>query len=107
MELQAAHLAEIIGVKLLEVLNKPYPLSKASRHCTPSIGITLFSNNAGSIEKLMKQADQAMNKAKAAGRNVIRFFDPEKMEEGLDGGRLTQELREPLQTTVELKDADI
>lgn len=33
--------------------------------------------------------------------------DPEKMEEGLDGGRLTQELREPLQTTVELKDADI
>ncbi len=97
VELQAAHLAEIIGVKLLEVLNKPYPLSKASRHCTPSIGITLFSNNAGSIEKLMKQADLAMYKAKAAGRNVIRFFDPEMEAYVNQRAAMEKELRDGIE----------
>ena len=97
VELQAAHLAEIIGVKLLEVLNKPYPLSKASRHCTPSIGITLFSNNVGSIEKLMKQADLAMYKAKAAGRNVIRFFDPEMEAYVNQRAAMEKELRDGIE----------
>ena len=77
VEQNAAHSAEIIGEKLLQVLNKPYLLANTSRISTPSVGVTLFCNATSSIEKLMKEADMAMYKAKAAGRNTLRFFDPE------------------------------
>ncbi|MBI5040658.1 MAG: EAL domain-containing protein [Gammaproteobacteria bacterium] len=40
-----------------------------------SIGATLFSGHRDSVEELLKQADLAMYQAKAAGRNVVRFFD--------------------------------
>jgi EAL domain-containing protein (putative c-di-GMP-specific phosphodiesterase class I) len=40
------------------------------------MGITLFRGQLNSIDDLMKQADLAMYKAKEAGRNAFRFFDP-------------------------------
>ena len=41
------------------------------------MGITLFGNRQESRDELLKQADLAMYQAKAAGRNTLRFFDPE------------------------------
>ena len=72
----AAH-AETVGEKVLAALNRPYLLKTSSHHNTPSIGITLFRGGATSAEEVMKQADLAMYKAKATGRNALRFFDPE------------------------------
>ena len=73
---EAAAQVEIVGQKILSVLGKPYELSGNLFRCTPSIGITLFGNQRGSIDDLMKQADIAMYQAKASGRNTLRFFDP-------------------------------
>jgi EAL domain-containing protein (putative c-di-GMP-specific phosphodiesterase class I) len=41
-----------------------------------SIGATLLPGQRASVDDLMKQADLAMYRAKAAGRNRMRFFDP-------------------------------
>ena len=47
-------------------------------HSTPSIGVTLFVGNQEiTVDELLKQADIAMYQAKSAGRNTLRFFDPE------------------------------
>jgi EAL domain-containing protein (putative c-di-GMP-specific phosphodiesterase class I) len=46
-------------------------------HSTSSIGITLFSGHEGGVEEMLKHADIAMYQAKTAGRNTLRFFDPE------------------------------
>jgi hypothetical protein len=46
-------------------------------HSTCSIGVTLFGKMPTSVSELLKQADLAMYQAKAAGRNTVRFFDPE------------------------------
>jgi diguanylate cyclase (GGDEF)-like protein len=45
-------------------------------HCSASIGVVLFVNHQSSQTDLMKWADAAMYHAKAAGRNVVRFYEP-------------------------------
>jgi diguanylate cyclase (GGDEF)-like protein/PAS domain S-box-containing protein len=78
--------AEIVGKKILASLAKAYDLhvtvddeqpARLSHFCTSSIGITLFGDQAVSVDELIKRADTAMYQAKADGRNTLRFFDPE------------------------------
>ena len=69
--------AEVVGQKILAILGEPYDIGGNMFRSTPSIGITLFGDHRGNIDDLMKQADIAMYQAKAAGRNTLRFFDPE------------------------------
>jgi diguanylate cyclase (GGDEF)-like protein/PAS domain S-box-containing protein len=74
---EAATHAEVVGEKVLEVLNSSYRLGSYEHRSTPSIGVTLFGEQQETIEEPLKRADLAMYQAKAAGRNTLRFFDPE------------------------------
>ena len=83
---QAALQAEGVARKILAQLSKPYFLNielngvKLTPHrhqCTSSIGITLFNDAPTSVDELMKRADTAMYQAKSAGRNTMRFYDPD------------------------------
>jgi diguanylate cyclase (GGDEF)-like protein/PAS domain S-box-containing protein len=75
--LEAATQAEAVGDKILAALNQPYPLAGDAHRSTPSIGITLFGDRQEGIDEPLKRADLAMYQAKAAGRNTLRFFDPQ------------------------------
>lgn len=75
--IQAAGQAESVGEELLKAFHLPFLLGNFEHYTKPSIGATLFSNNAQTVEELLKQADMAMYQAKAAGGNTLRFFDPE------------------------------
>jgi EAL domain-containing protein (putative c-di-GMP-specific phosphodiesterase class I) len=77
--------AEAVAKKFIAYLREPYILqrgfktdlnSQVQYHCSCSIGIALFSEQAISVEELIKQADTAMYEAKAGGRNTLRFFAP-------------------------------
>ncbi|MBK9019180.1 MAG: EAL domain-containing protein [Sulfuritalea sp.] len=74
---EAATQAEVVGEKILASLNQNYQLGRKNHHNTPSIGITLFAGHRCTMDELLKWADLAMYQAKAAGRNTLRFFDPE------------------------------
>ncbi|MDK9714218.1 MAG: EAL domain-containing protein [Sulfuritalea sp.] len=77
--IESAAQAEAIGRSILARLNQPYQLSYHDHYSTPSIGIVLFGNSGDTIEsidELFKQGDLAMYQAKAAGRNTLRFFEP-------------------------------
>jgi len=75
---EAAATAKAIGEAIIAALNAPYALPGGIRHSTPSIGVAMFGGDGtGDWEELLKQADIAMYGAKAAGRNALRFFDPE------------------------------
>ena len=50
---------------------------------TPSIGITLFQGRANAAVAVLKQAEVALYRAKAEGRNTIRFFS-ESMQAVVD-----------------------
>jgi diguanylate cyclase (GGDEF)-like protein len=79
-DLEAAAQAETVGEKILATLNQPYRLAKHEHHSTPSIGVTIFSDHKQNQDELLKQADIAMYQAKKAGRNALRFFDPQMQD---------------------------
>ena len=72
----AATGTETAAEKILATLNQTYRFGDSAHHSTASIGATLFNAHPISIDNLMKQADLTMYKAKEAGRNTLRFFDP-------------------------------
>ena len=74
---EAATQTKAVAEKILATLNQPYLFAGHERHSTPSIGATLFNGHLSSVDELLKRADLAMYQAKAAGRNTLRFFDPE------------------------------
>ncbi len=73
----AAAQTEIVGEKILSALAQPYALAGHEYHSTSSIGVTLFSGQRETVEDLLKRADLALYQAKTAGRNTLRFFDPQ------------------------------
>ena len=72
----AASDVETVAAKILASVNQTYLLGNVSHHCTASIGATLIRDDRISTDELMKQADLAMYKSKASGRNMVHFFDP-------------------------------
>ena len=73
----AAAGAEEVGQKILNVMREPIELEGEMHHTTLSIGVTLFHGQQQSADELLKRGDLAMYRAKAEGRNALRFFDPE------------------------------
>ncbi len=74
---EAAASVEGVAIKIVHALNQPYSLAGVTSHSSPSVGVTLFSDHHGSLDDLLKRADLAMYQAKDAGRNTLRFFEPE------------------------------
>ena len=65
----------IIGKKILDALNRPDLLAEHVCHNSASIGATVFNGESGSTDEQLKRADQAMYRAKLAGRNTFRIFE--------------------------------
>ncbi|MBU1191762.1 MAG: EAL domain-containing protein [Gammaproteobacteria bacterium] len=80
---EAAAQVKQLSNKIINIVEQPYHLKDREYHCTVSIGISLFYDNDETIDALLMHADLAMYKAKNAGRNTTRFFDPE-MQLALD-----------------------
>jgi diguanylate cyclase (GGDEF)-like protein/PAS domain S-box-containing protein len=86
--------ARIVSERILARLGEPYVLSGHLHHSTCSIGVTLFGRAPWSVSELLKQADLAMYQAKNAGRNTVRFFDPEMQAVVTANATLATDLRQ-------------
>ncbi|MFA5372509.1 MAG: EAL domain-containing protein, partial [Sideroxydans sp.] len=74
---EAASQTELVAEKIRSELSQPCRLKDYECRTAPSIGISLFRGHLENSEELLKHADIAMYQAKKAGRNAIRFFDPQ------------------------------
>jgi len=101
----AALAAETTAENILRQLREPYLLKlqapqqtmmERSHHCTSSIGVTLFIGQSDSPDELMKRADTAMYQAKSAGRDTLRFFDPQMQASVAQRASMEADLRHAL-----------
>jgi len=65
--------AAMVAQKIIESFSLPLAIGGKELVVTTSIGIALCPDDAGDPESLMRLADQAMYRAKAAGRNKYVF----------------------------------
>jgi diguanylate cyclase (GGDEF)-like protein len=62
--------------RLVEALSAPYVLGRTNCHVTLSIGISVFPSDGSDSQALLKAADVAMYRAKAAGQNNYLYYSP-------------------------------
>jgi diguanylate cyclase (GGDEF)-like protein/PAS domain S-box-containing protein len=72
---QAQQRANKIASKILAKLDQTLNFDGYEHQSSSSIGIALFNHQSKSISDLLKQADTAMYRSKAAGRNTLSFFE--------------------------------
>lgn len=88
----AAHLAR----RIIEVIEQSFSIDGHQIMIGASIGIALSPGDGNSTGQLLKNADIALYRAKADGRGVYRFFEPEMDEKARARRLLELELRAAL-----------
>ena len=81
--------AASVAAKLLDAVAEPMHIEGQEFHVTASIGIATCPDDAGDARTLQKNADIAMFRAKAQGRNSYCFYAPQNEAHTLE--RLTME----------------
>jgi len=84
---------ERVAQNILRSLADPFYLEGEVAYVSASIGITLYPEDAGAADALVKNADQAMYAAKSQGRNRYSYFTPAMQEAAQTRMRLTNDLR--------------
>jgi diguanylate cyclase (GGDEF)-like protein/PAS domain S-box-containing protein len=64
--------------RLLAAISQPFSIDGQSVTVTASIGVTLYPLRATDTDALIRQADQAMYKAKQLGKNTFFFYDDDQ-----------------------------
>ena len=73
--------AAVLGQRLIDTLGQPFQLDGHQVRIGVSIGVATAPRDGDRPDTLLKHADMALYRAKAAGRGVLRYFEP-----GMDAG---------------------
>jgi diguanylate cyclase (GGDEF)-like protein/PAS domain S-box-containing protein len=87
---------ERVALCILEKLTEPFQLKDEVVYISASIGITIFPNDATSVEDLLKNADQAMYVSKSKGRNQSSYYTSALQDAAQERRRLINDLRDAL-----------
>lgn len=66
----SSNVADTLANRLARALDEPYVIGNESLKCAASIGLALYPANANTLTGLLREADQAMYRAKARARDV-------------------------------------
>lgn len=95
--IESPEYAERLARRIVECLGMPYDFNGQRIVIGCSVGISLAPDDGLTGEKLLKNADVALYRAKTEGRGIWRFFEPE-MDASLQERRaLELDLREAMQ----------
>ncbi|MFC6670303.1 putative bifunctional diguanylate cyclase/phosphodiesterase [Marinobacterium aestuariivivens] len=86
-----------ISQSILQSFAEPFDLGSRKDYVSASIGITFYPDDAGDLNTLLKNADQAMYVAKEEGRNRFHYFTASMQEAAQARVELINDLRGALQ----------
>ena len=69
--------ASIVAEKIISELSSPFFVGGQDMYITASIGIAVLPGDGDNVDALLKNADIAMYKVKASGKNAFKFFIPD------------------------------
>lgn len=90
-------MVERIVQTILDKLSQVFHIENEAIHITASIGITVYPDDDGDADVLLKNAEQAMHAAKDKGRNRFSYFTRSMQEASQVRIRFTSLLRHALE----------
>jgi diguanylate cyclase (GGDEF)-like protein len=78
-----ADVADQLATRLATALEKVYSIGDQKHQCAASIGLALYPKNANTLTGLMREADQAMYRAKARCRGVTNLHSRDLLEKAM------------------------
>jgi diguanylate cyclase (GGDEF)-like protein len=75
--------ADRLAKRLTRALEEPYNIGKQRLYCAASIGLALYPRNANTLTGLLREADQAMYRAKARCRGVTKIRRDDLLERAI------------------------
>lgn len=88
--------AAVVARKVLAVFDDTIRLGGREVYIGASIGISIYPNDGDTAETLIKNADNAMYRAKEAGRNTFQYYTPELTRLSLERLEMETGLRQAM-----------
>jgi diguanylate cyclase (GGDEF)-like protein len=86
-----------LAQRLIAAIGQPYEMNGRRSLISVSVGIAVFPTDGESPDALLRNADIALYRAKEAGRNTVRLFDPEMQIQQRERSHLEHDLREAIE----------
>lgn len=99
-EISAA--TEIVN-KIIKMMDEPFDIDEHHLHLTLSAGISIYPDDGGTAEILIRNADTAMYRAKDEGRNIYTFYSKEMTDKTL----YTLMMAKNIRMALELKEFEV
>jgi EAL domain-containing protein (putative c-di-GMP-specific phosphodiesterase class I) len=82
-----------VAQKLCSVLAGPMEMNQEPLYISLSLGISMYPCDGEDVDTLVRNADAAMYKAKASGRDNFQFYTPDMTDEAVEQAFLQNHLR--------------
>ncbi len=86
-----------VADKLIAALKAPIDLEGNPLYLSLSLGISMYPRDGKDVDTLVKNADAAMYKAKATGRDNYQFYTPDLTDDALEQVFLQNHLRRAIE----------
>ncbi|PZO42719.1 MAG: diguanylate cyclase [Pseudanabaena frigida] len=86
-----------IAEAMIQALTLPFSCGGHELHITTSIGASIYPDHNTDVEGLIRNADMAMYRAKAEGRNSFQFYVPNMQEQSFQRLLMENNLRRALE----------
>jgi len=96
-EVEHSEDAAITARRMLRAVAQAHPIDQHELHVTASIGMSIFPDDGGDAETLIKNADTAMYHAKENGRHGCQFFEPGMNVRAVERQFIEESLRRALE----------
>jgi diguanylate cyclase (GGDEF)-like protein/PAS domain S-box-containing protein len=96
-EIKGRDAVQLLAERVLKSFHTPFELGQSEFFTSTSIGISVYPEGGTTSEELMKNADSAMYRVKAEGKNNFRFYSKEANQRTKERFSLEADLRRALE----------